>query len=184
MDWSSLVSGVGGFLLGALSLWFAYKTRGSFHREFLYQKQVEAYAAVTNALDTLYDACLDFITVHGLKLDNQTRPKLRKATVEVRMKFHKEHRKWALFLPSFMHDEIASFIKVLNAISAPMEVVSQYPKELVYSKDPQMDLSRAYSRVVAAARRGLGTESLSKEILRVVGETTPPIGEREASKTS
>lgn len=62
-------------------------------------------------------------------------------------------------------------MKLLNAISAPDEVAHQYPSELVHSNDPQKDLSRAHSKVVTAARRGLGVEPLSEEILKVIGET-------------
>jgi hypothetical protein len=171
MDWTSAVVGIGGLLVAALSLWLSYKDRRSVHRELLYQKQVEAYTAVINALNPLYDACIYFIMTKAsrLRLDNETRPQLRSETTQLGRQFHIEHQKWALFLPTVVHDEISGFFKVLNAISAPEDVVSHYPRELVYSEDPHKELAKAYGRVIAAARSGLGIEPLSEDILKLVG---------------
>jgi hypothetical protein len=70
-----------------------------------------------------------------------------------------------------MQERISSFTKVLGAISAPDQIANQYPTELVNSTDPGMELGKAYSNVVAAARHGLGVEPLSKELLKLIGES-------------
>jgi hypothetical protein len=171
MEWTSAVVGIGGLLVAALSLWLSYKDRRSTHRELLYQKQIEAYTAVINVLNPLYDACIYFIMTKAsrLRLDSETRPQLRLETTEAGRQFHVEYQKWALFLPSVVHDEISGFFKVLNAISAPDDVASHHPRELVYSDDPHMELAKAYGQVIAAARTGLGIEPLSDDILKLVG---------------
>jgi hypothetical protein len=50
---------------------------------------------------------------------------------------------------------------------------SSYPADMVHAADPSALLSDAYSRVVAAARRGLGTEPLTQETLRMISGPSP-----------
>jgi hypothetical protein len=176
MNWPSAIAAIGGFLVAALSLWLNYKSRISAHRELIYSKQVEAYVAVVNAIRPLYNECSDFIVLQGFRLNSETRLKLRMeistgSISEAYRNFYNEHQKWILFLPSYVENEILSFTKVLSAISVPEDIAQQYPMELVHSSDPQGELSKAYSRVIAAARRGLGVEPLSEEFLKMLGGT-------------
>lgn len=175
MDLPSAIAALGGLFVAALSLWLSYKSRSAPHRELFYQKQVDAYVAVINALNPFHNACQDFIVLNGFRLNNESRIKFRLAISRGEISafyrdFHLQHQKCALFLPSYMHEQISAFTKVLSAISVPDEFANQYPPDLVYSKDPGMELAKAYSNVVSAARRGLGVEPLSKEILTLIGE--------------
>jgi hypothetical protein len=55
---AAIVASVG---IALMSFWWNYKTRALGHREFLYQKQIEAYAALlTNISHALYP-CYDFL---------------------------------------------------------------------------------------------------------------------------
>jgi hypothetical protein len=173
---AAAIAALGGILIAALSLWLNYKGRGAPQRQIFYQKQVDAYVAVMNALNTLHNACQEFIAVNGFRLNRESRLKMRLAMSNGEISaayrdFHLQHQTWALFLPSSMHERISSFTKVLAAISAPDEIANQYPTELVNSHDPGMELGKAYSNVVSAARHGLGVEPLSKEILKLIGES-------------
>ena len=177
MEWPSTIAALGGLIIAAFSLWLNYKSRVSSHRELFYEKQIEAFVAVMNALNPLYNACQDFIVLNGFRLNSHTRLEFRLAMGNgdisgIRREFYQQHQKWGLFLPAYMEDQISHFIKVLNAISAPDDIANQYPPELVNSRDPGLELSKAYSDVISAARRGLGVEPLSKEILKLMGEST------------
>jgi hypothetical protein len=169
MDWGSFTLGAGGLLIGALSLFLNYKSRSSAHREFLYQKQVEAYNKIFNSIHPFYNSCLVFIFQCNFKLDNTTRPQLREETAREYEKFISDYRAFSLFLSKPVHAEINNFIKVFNAISSPNENSKLYPKELINSQDPQMDLSKAYSSITSKMRESLGIEPLSEDILKVVG---------------
>ena len=62
-----------------------------------------------------------------------------------------------------------AFMKVFYGVSAVPGFEDQYPADIVHSKDPAMLLSDAFSKVVATARQGLGTEPLTQETLRLIG---------------
>src|SRR5258708_5273315 len=126
------------------------------------------------ALNPLHNACQEFIAVNGFQLNADSRLRLRLAMSKGEIsaayqEFHLQHQTWALFLPTSMHETISSFTNVLAAISAPDEIAQQYQMELVNSRDPGKELGTAYSSVVSAARRGLGVEPLSQEILKLIG---------------
>ncbi|HEV2862051.1 MAG TPA: hypothetical protein VGX48_13665 [Pyrinomonadaceae bacterium] len=187
MDLPSAIAAMGGLMVAALSLWLNYKSRSSVHREYFYQKQIDAFVAIMNALNPLHNACQDFIVLNGFRLNSETRLKFRLAISRGELsafyrEFSLQHQTWALFLPSYMQEQISGFIKTLSAISAPDDVANQYPPNLVNSKDPGLELSKAYSGVVSAARRGLGVEPLSQEILKLLGEAKPPEAEKKLKK--
>lgn len=189
MNWSSAVTAIGGLLVAAFSLWLNYRSRSSSHRAFFYQKQVEAFVTVLNALYHLHQACQHFTALQSFHLNSETRMQFRVAQSrgdisQFYREFQLQHQQCTLFLPSYMHTEISAYIKVLSAISAPDEIANQYDYELVNSRDPSMDLSKAYSRVVAAARRGLGVEPLSEEILKLIGEYKTVDSEKKMKKVS
>jgi|SRR5215213_1843837 len=178
MDLPSAIVGVGGLMVAALSVWLNYKSRSSVHREYLYQKQTDAYVALMNALNPLHNQCQHFIALNKFRLNSETRLQFRLAMSrgeisEFYKEFSLQHQRGALFLPSYVQEEISAFVRVLNAVSAPDDIANQYPHELVNSNDPGMELSKAYSRVVSATRRGLGVEPLSSEILKLIGEVKP-----------
>ncbi len=169
MDWGSAVIGIGGLLVAALSLWLSYKERRATHRQALYAQQVEAFGAVIGALFSIYRACFDFIERQpGHKLNRKTRPQMRKVVNVVYQEFEIEWAKRLLLLPSVVRSEIATFIKLVNAISATDKDAQEYPSELINSLDPQTDLSTAYKKVLEVASQRLGIEPLSQDIEMIV----------------
>jgi len=171
MDWEAFVIGLGGLIVAGLSVYLSYKSRISPYREMLYSKQLEGYAEVVYALSDFYTATLAFITVQkNCRLDDNTRFELRRITVNENQALYRKQQKWAIFLPKEMSDRLSDFVKLFNGISAFPEVAYQYPKEIVYANDPGLLLANAYTKVIEAARKGLGTEPLSQETLRLFGE--------------
>lgn len=177
MDWGSLIIGFGGLVVAGLSVYLLYKARASPYREKLYSKQLERYAEVVDALSEFYETAQSFIikahiTAQGCRLDDNTRPALRLKTIDKHQAFARKYQKCAIFLPREMNDALSAFLKLFNGISAPPEVAQQYPKEIVNAYDPGGLLGDAYTKVIEAARKGLGTEPLSQETLKLIGKVS------------
>jgi hypothetical protein len=170
MDSGSWIIGFGGLVVAGLSVYLSYKAKTSPYREVLYSKQLDGYAEVVDALTDFYIAAQSFIAAQGCRLDNNSRPTLRLQTMDKAQVFHHKHQKWAIFLPKEMNEKLSAFVKLFNGISAPAEVAKQYPSEIVYANDPGGLLGNAYIKVIESARKSLGTEALSQETLKLIGE--------------
>ena len=178
MDATAVLVSCGGLLVAAFSVWLSYKNRGATHRDKLYERQMDGYVVVLKALNELYGGCQRFVVENGFRLDDAGRVKFRLAMSRGELapayrKLAQVHQDWILFLPPELGEAITKFNRVLMALSAEPQVSKQYPDGLVYSSDPGWDISVAYQEVVRAARRAIGVEPLSAEILRVVGERSP-----------
>jgi hypothetical protein len=182
MDWTSAVVSIGGLFVAALSLWLSYKDRTSVHREILYKKQIEAYTALINTLHPWHERWTWFsisLLTNRSREDHEWYSKELDELRKLGREFYTEYQKWALFLPATFHDEISKFYKVIGNISKleTNDVVSQDVIKLIDIDYYQTEeLSSAYGRIIAAARRGLGIEPLSKEILKLIGD-----GERDGN---
>src|SRR5215211_3382727 len=106
----SAVVGLAGFVTGFLTVLLSYRERKSAHREFLYEKQIEAYKATMDALGDLYNACLGYIATHGMVLNSQTRPQMRVETMAEHRAFILEFTKWSLFFPTYFNEEVSGFL--------------------------------------------------------------------------
>lgn len=177
MDWKLFVIQFGVLVVAGLSIYLSFKSRTSPYREMLYSKQLEGFAEVVGLLTEFYVTAQSFIAAKGCQLDDNTRPKLRLQTIDKNLAFHRGYQKWAIFLPKEMNDRLLAFVELFNGISALPEVAHQYPKEIVYANDPGGLLGDAYTKVVEAARKGLGTEPLSRETLKLIGEVCSNTGE-------
>jgi hypothetical protein len=154
--------------VAALSLWLNYKDRSSSHREFLYEKQIDAYAVVVEAMGRVIQPCLDFVDSHGYKLTSDTR-------AEMRDLFLKHYRsdffeiKGYTFLPTEVIREINRVFEILYSITAPDAQAHKWPPEFVESKNPYGLLMDAENRVLSVIRQAAGIEPLSTEIRKVTG---------------
>lgn len=170
MEWMSGAIGIGGLLVAALSVYLTYRSRTSSYRERLYETQLEAVSSVHAAFVDYYSIAQDFITSQGLRLNEDGRVLFREFIFENAEPFYKARQKWSLFLPTNVNDSLSADASILNAISAPPSVANQYPSNLVNSHDPGGELSKAYVVVVSEMRKCLGTDPLSAETLRLIGE--------------
>jgi hypothetical protein len=170
MDWGSTLVGLAGVGISGFVAYLSLKSRSSPFQQALYSRQIDAYAEVHQALAAWYLAGLEFITRCGCKMDDITRPQLRSNTSQRGVEFFRAHQKWIILLPKEVDDALNDYVATFNALSAPAEVAHQYKKEIVESSDPSALLARAYMRVVEAARKGHGTEPLSRETLNLIRE--------------
>ncbi len=170
MDWGPFIIGFGGLVVAGLSIYLSYRARTSPYRRMLYSKQLEGYAEVVDALTEFYITAQSFIVAQGCQLDHKTRPTLRLQSIDKNQAFHRKHQKWVIFLPREMNDALSAFVKLFNGISAPPDIVRQYSRETVNSNDPGGVLGDAYTKVIEVARKGVGTEPLSQETLKLIGK--------------
>lgn len=133
MEWGSTVVAVGALAVAALSLWLTYRERVAGLRGALYAKQIDVYGLVLDALREVHEVTLAFTTQKGFVLDGRSRTELREATQPQIAKLSQVFVRNAVFLPNAVGDALLEYRKTFAAISAPAEVESQYPKELVHS---------------------------------------------------
>lgn len=168
MNFWSLIKEIISPLVAVISIYLLYKSRISPYREMLYSKQVEGYSEIINLLNDLYYNSQVFIGLHGPKLNDGTRLKLREKTEDQSIAFHYVYQKWAIFLPEELYKKIHDFFVLYSGISAPKEAASKYKKEIVYAKDPAKLLGNKYFKVFNTFRKFLGTEPLSQEALKLI----------------
>lgn len=168
MERGSTVVAVGALAVAALSLWLTYRERVAGLRGALYAKQIDVYGLVLDALREVHEVTLAFTTQKGFVLDGRSRTELREATQPQIAKLSQVFVRNAVFLPNAVGDALLDYRKTFAAISAPAEVESQYPKELVHSDD-QMELSKAFVRVWERWRSSLARSHLAEQTLRLLG---------------
>ena len=181
MDAGGIIVSVGSLFVAGLSLWLVHKERASAHRQHMYERQTEAFADVLDALHPLYNSVQLYLVPHMEGMDAPARMAFRQALYsgalwDLLMGYSRKHQHSAVFMPSAVHVALNGFTRTLNGLSAPPGTESQYPDELVNSRDPQGDLGKAYEQVLQSARHALGVEPLSKEILKLVGSTPEVVG--------
>ena len=79
-------------------------------------KQVEAYAKVIAALERVLEIAYQFIEAKGthFRLDDTSRPELRRVALPQMRALHDAHHKWAIFLPKQMNEDIEAFMRVFG----------------------------------------------------------------------
>jgi hypothetical protein len=169
MDWKAFFISLGGLIVAALSLFFTYKSRTALYRDKLYTKQIDGYTEIMKVLSELFADTLVYVTVHH-PLNDEQRAALRTQTVGKYNLLMQTNQKWSIFLPKEFEEQVGNFIKVFLGISAFGDYVSGYPSEITGSSDPGKLLAGAYQKVIAAARKGIGTEPLSQETLKLLGK--------------
>jgi hypothetical protein len=171
VDVASALIGVGGLGVAALTVVLSYRERRAGFRQALYDRQVSAVAELLPVLSKWDTEAVGYIMRQRTFpiLTDENRNGMRAAVQEYAADFYSVLGKHAVVLPQHLLDAISAYQQVFNALSAPPEVVSQYDEKLVRSDDPQMALSVAYQRVVAAARLVVGTEPLSAQTAKLLG---------------
>jgi hypothetical protein len=157
----STVLGLAGIIAGLgtalMSFWWNYKTRALGHREFLYQKQIEAYVDLsTNISRSLYP-CYNFLLTKDLTPEN------RKELVEITQKAHDEL--WGIERMSLM----ILPLDVVEAVNKLQLVLAREIPKLDSSKQAGSVLTRAELDVCVSVRKWAGVEPLTKDMLQAFG---------------
>lgn len=164
----AILSVIASSAVAALSLWLNYKDRSSSHREFLYEKQIDAYDAVLEAMGRVIQPCLDFMDSYGYKLTSDTRAEMRDLFLKHYRNNLFEIKGWT-FLPAEVIREINRVLVILYSITAPDAQAHKWPPEFVQSKNPYGLLMDAENRVHNVVRQAAGIEPLSTEIRKITG---------------
>ncbi len=164
----STVLGLAGIVAGVIatgiSLWWNYKTRALPHREFLYQKQIEAYIDLATAFSRSINPCYDYL--NGLsnrqELTPESRKAFRKLALRAQVDLWEQFRKSALILPQDVAVAIGELLgKLLNEVHK-----SGNPIQMIRI------LIDGEIGVYKAVRKNAGVRPLTKEMRRVFGEPT------------
>jgi hypothetical protein len=149
---------IAGLLTAAASFWWNYKTRALGHREFLYQKQIEAYVDLSTNISRSLSPCYNFLITKSLTPEN------RKEFVEITEKAYDElwcqARLSLMILPAYVGDALVKLLSALNG---------ELPK-LDSSKQAGLVLTKAEMTVYVAVRKWAGVEPLTKDMLDAFGE--------------
>ncbi|MBN1212215.1 MAG: hypothetical protein JXA92_06510 [candidate division Zixibacteria bacterium] len=168
MDLFSFILGFGSLCVAALSLFITYKSRSNKLREMLFQKQYDVISEIIILLHNYYTQIQNFIVSKGFRLNKQTRPELRLSTKESRIELQQILHRTNVFLLNDILRSISNFLWHVDAISPIEDFESQYPSEIVNSKDPGLLISKEFKKVNDSIRRYIGVEQLSKENLNII----------------
>jgi hypothetical protein len=128
------------------------------HREFLYQKQIEAYVDLSTIISRSLHPCYNFLFTKALTPEN------RKEFVEITEKAYDElwgHERMSLMILP---------LGVAEAVTKLMLVLTRELPKLDNSKQAGSVLSRAELDVCVSVRKWAGVEPLTKEMLQAFGE--------------
>jgi hypothetical protein len=166
----SLVMGVGGLGIAALTLILNHRARVAPYRHALYNKQLEGYAEIVRVMSEWYNHAFSFIHKHFLH-DDETRIQVRKESSPMIQKTHEAQAKWAIFMPDNMNEALTAFTDVFMGLTA-LKRFKGYPHELTHSEEPAKDLKKAFENVIQTARKSIGTDPLSEGVLKTIGMAT------------
>ena len=168
MDIKSFIIALFGLILSFLSVYHICWTRNLFLKQMLYAKQLEGFSEVLYALTVFYKDTMFFIFPYSSYLKDINRTKLREKTKETHDNFVMKHLKLSIYLPLDLNKKLDDYTEVYNAISSPLKHAKLYDASMVYSNDPARLISNIYEEAFDLAYTYLGTEYLSKEMLKMV----------------
>lgn len=84
------------------------------------------------AIETVLLTAYGFIQNQGtlFRLDDTSRPELRRVALPQMLALQKAQRKWAIFLPKQMNEDIENFMRVFRGVTAPPQIALQYPADM------------------------------------------------------
>jgi len=156
----STVLGLTGIIAGLgtalMSFWWSYKTRAAAHREFLYQKQIETYVALSTEISHLLDPCYTFLSTKDLTPEN------RKEFKEIAAKASDEVWGQARLSLMILPVEVA---KAVNQLFGTLLEVAKSDS----SEGGIQVLTKAEMGVYEAVREWAGVDPLTKDMLQAFG---------------
>jgi hypothetical protein len=151
---------IAGVLTASMSFWWNYKTRALPHREFLYQKQIEAYIEVATAISRSVNPCHNYLGQFEEELAPEKRKEFEKLTETAYADLWEPLQKSMTILPRDVVTAICDlFLKLVTEVHKsgnPMEMRDMLT-------DAELD-------VYSAVRKNAGIEPLTEEMRQVFGE--------------
>ena len=160
----STVLGLAGIITGfgaiLMSFWWNYKTRALPHREFLYQKQIEAYLELASAISRSIGPCHDYLYEGEEELAPEKRKEFEKLTKKAYTDLWEQLRRSTTILPK---DVVLSICDLLRKVADEVHKSGNATQMGDMLTDAELD-------VYAAVRKNAGTEPLTEEMRRVFGQ--------------
>ncbi|MBA7698404.1 hypothetical protein ES703_107081 [subsurface metagenome] len=157
MDWLSIISLIGGFIMFGVGIYLTFKARTEPYRQTLYSKQLDGYVEIVNALIDVYKTAHGVFFAKGLKLGKEAESELSSIVMNKYSAFDHKHKKWVVVLPKEMNVLFANFRKDLEKIL-----------NLPFKNNPGKLFRDVYIEIIAKTRKAIGTEPLSEETLKLI----------------
>jgi len=156
------------------SLYLTYRSRSQPHREFLYEKQIEAYEVLANAIIRLTQPLYDFIGSHNYKLTSKSQGKMARLYNKLFQDNFSpiESRLWGI-MPIEVMEPISNLTATIEATVNTDDDMTRSAPDIIHDriqqlrKDPYTSLKMAETDVIEAIRKCAGVDPLSEEMRKV-----------------
>ncbi len=160
MDWSALVSLVAVAVAG-LSVWLSYRERTSAHRQFVYQKQADAYREMLHAFNPLTRKMFDLLPADAAALDAKLAAKIvneTQADYNAAMMIHNE---LVFMLDQQVSDKFVRALELWESLEA-----GEWSGK---GNNPYAEWYDCMNGASNEARRAMGIVPLTREAQSVIG---------------
>jgi hypothetical protein len=166
---TSAVALVGAMVAG-FSVYFAYRNRHNQFRQVVYNRQMDAYFDITEAMSNLFTAAQNILASANpwLRTD-ETRARIRAALREEHERFTGTVNRSLIVLPSKVKAAVDNFNYTLLSISEPAEQQNDGAAGGAKPSELGENLARAYERAINCIRHHLAIDSLTSGLLNEMG---------------
>ena len=155
-----------------LSVYFSYRNRHNQFRQTVYNRQMDAYFDISEAMSNLFTAAQNTLAASNpwTKLD-ETRSRLRVALREEHERFTGTVNRSLIVLPSKVKSAVDHFNETLLALSDSGEQAAAGPNDAPVGSpaDIAEKLGQAYERAINCIRHHLAVDSLTTGLLNEMG---------------
>jgi hypothetical protein len=156
-----------------LSVYFSYRNRHNQFRQTVYNRQMDAYFDITEAMSNLFTAAQNILAASNpwTKLD-ETRSRLRLALREEHERFTGTVNRSLIVLPSKVKSAVDNFNETLLALSESSEQAATSGSDVSPVGSPadiSEKLAKAYERAINCIRHYLAVDSLTSGLLNEMG---------------
>jgi prokaryotic YEATS domain len=150
MDWSSAAVGLGGLVLGGVTMYLGWRGRTSPYEEKVYDRRLDAYGEVVRRLGEFHVELRRELRGHSDEaIDVEV---LRQQTEELAQAFYASYMLWRVFLTRPINDQIARYVETFKSF-----VTDSAP-----AGEAQRKLDQAFEAVARAASDELGVDTLAR----------------------
>src|SRR5262249_13359348 len=152
--------GLVGAIVAGLSVYFSYRNRHNQFRQVVYNRQMDAYFDITEAMSNLFTSAQNILASANpwLKAD-ETRARLRSSLRDEHDRFTATVNRALIVLPSKVKAAVDNFNETLLAISESSEQPKADQADAIRPGELGENLSKAYERAINCIRHHLAIDS-------------------------
>ena len=150
-------------LIAAFGYWYNYATRSQPHREFLYQKQIEAYLELSTILSKLLRPCYEYL-VTKRNLTPEDKSEYSKITSAVFLDVVQQAPIARMMLPNDVNEKIGTLLSVLTEGYYGQRGLPDNATEVL------LTLTEAEFGIYDAIRKNAGIDPLTQQMRQVFGQ--------------